>query len=325
MSIDDTSGKTETTVEQTNRGMKRRDLLLSGSSLVAASALSAVGLTSSAQAQQPTAAPATAGQRPNILVIMGDDIGLLEHQRLQSRHDGLRTPNIDRSPTKARYSPTTIGQQSCTAGRANFITGKSIANRAAQGRSGLRHRGLFRRKDPPSPSPRSRNGYATGQFGKNHLGDRTNSCLPCTASMNSSATFIISNAEDEPEHPDYPQEPGFRAQFGPRGVMKCLSPSRPTRRRRSPLRDMGQTKMSKIPDHSPRNAWRRSTRNSLAPRRFIERQIATKSRSSCGSTRAACTSGPASSRNPRVTRTAGIYPDGHGGASTARSGMSSRS
>src|SRR5271168_1061438 len=77
-------------------GLKRRDLLLNGSSLVAASALSAVGLTGSAEAQQPTAAPATAGQRPNIVVIMGDDIGMWN---LGAYHRGMmagRTPNLDK-------------------------------------------------------------------------------------------------------------------------------------------------------------------------------------------------------------------------------------
>ena len=77
-------------------GMKRRDLLLSGSSLVAASALSAVGLTSAAQAQQPTPSPAPAGQRPNIVVIMGDDIGMWN---IGAYHRGLmagRTPNLDK-------------------------------------------------------------------------------------------------------------------------------------------------------------------------------------------------------------------------------------
>ena len=93
MSIDDTVTKVETT-EQTSGGMKRRDLLLSGSSLVAASAFSAVGLTSPAQAQQPAAAPA--GQRPNILVIWGDDVGLANVSAYSFGLMGIKTPNIDR-------------------------------------------------------------------------------------------------------------------------------------------------------------------------------------------------------------------------------------
>src|SRR2546429_6642718 len=94
MSIDDNARKTETTVEQARGGLKRRDLLLSGSSLVAASALSAVGLTSPAQAQQAPMAPAAAGQRPNIVVIMGDDIGIWN---IGTYHRGMmagRKPNL---------------------------------------------------------------------------------------------------------------------------------------------------------------------------------------------------------------------------------------
>src|SRR5712672_514038 len=107
MSIDDNSRKTETTVEQAGGGMKRRDLLLSGSSLVAASALSAVGLITPAQAQQPTPAPAAAGQRPNIVFIMGDDIGWFN---IGAYHQGImasRTPNLTSSLRKACASPTT--------------------------------------------------------------------------------------------------------------------------------------------------------------------------------------------------------------------------
>ena len=95
MSNDKIPGKGETTTAPTGGGLKRRDLLLSGSSLVAASALSAVGLASPAQAQQPTPAAPPAGQRPNIVVIMGDDIGIWN---LGAYHRGMmagRTPNLD--------------------------------------------------------------------------------------------------------------------------------------------------------------------------------------------------------------------------------------
>src|SRR5260370_18338181 len=96
MSKDKIPGKSETSTGPTGAGLKRRDLLLSGSSLVAASALSAVGLTSPAQAQQPATAPAAAGQRPNIVVIMGDDIGIWN---IGASHPGMmagRTPNLDK-------------------------------------------------------------------------------------------------------------------------------------------------------------------------------------------------------------------------------------
>src|SRR5205085_9305713 len=109
---------------QSGSGMKRRDLLLSGSSLVAASALTAVGLTSSAQAQQPTTSPAPAGQRPNIVVIMGDDIGMWN---LGAYHRGMmagRTPNLDKLAAEGMMFTDYYAEASCTAGRANFITGE---------------------------------------------------------------------------------------------------------------------------------------------------------------------------------------------------------
>ena len=96
MSNDENSRKADTNTRQTGGGLKRRDLLLSGSSLVAASALAAVGLTSTAQAQQPTPSPAPAGQRPNIVVIMGDDIGIWN---IGAYHRGMmagRTPSLDK-------------------------------------------------------------------------------------------------------------------------------------------------------------------------------------------------------------------------------------
>lgn len=104
--------------------LKRRDLLLSGSSLVAASALSAVGATSFAQAQQPTPAPlpAPAAQRPNIVVIMGDDIGIWN---IGAYHRGMmagRTPNLDKIAAEGMLFTDYYAEASCTAGRANFIT-----------------------------------------------------------------------------------------------------------------------------------------------------------------------------------------------------------
>jgi arylsulfatase len=120
MSTDRIPGKGETSTAPTGAGLRRRDLLLSGSSLVAASALSAVGLTSSAQAQQPTPAPAPAGQRPNIVVIMGDDIGMWNLGALMAG----RTPNLDKLAAEGMRFTDYYAEASCTAGRANFITGE---------------------------------------------------------------------------------------------------------------------------------------------------------------------------------------------------------
>src|ERR1700716_4155798 len=117
------SGDSHDVAPQSGGGMKRRDLLLSGSSLVAASALSAVGLTSPAQAQQPATAPAT-GARPNIVVIMGDDIGMWN---IGAYHRGLmagRTPNLDKLAAEGMMFTDYYAEASCTAGRANFITGE---------------------------------------------------------------------------------------------------------------------------------------------------------------------------------------------------------
>src|SRR5229473_6141185 len=114
--------KSETSTRPTSSGLKRRDLLLSGSSLVAASALSAVGLTSPAQAQQPATAPA--GQKPNIVVIMGDDIGIWN---IGAYHRGMmagRTPNLDKLAAEGMLFTDYYAEASCTAGRANFITGE---------------------------------------------------------------------------------------------------------------------------------------------------------------------------------------------------------
>src|SRR6202051_1521922 len=109
---------------QSGGGMKRRDLLLSGTSLVAASALTAVGLATPAQAQQPATAPAAASQRPNIVVIMGDDIGIWN---IGAYHRGMmagRTPNLDQIAAEGMLFTDYYAEASCTAGRANFITGE---------------------------------------------------------------------------------------------------------------------------------------------------------------------------------------------------------
>src|ERR1700738_4186091 len=122
MSKDKVLEQSETSSEPTSAGLKRRDLLLSGSSLVAASALSAVGLASPAQAQQPATAPAPAGQRPNIVVIMGDDIGMWN---LGAYHRGLmagRTPNLDKLAAEGMLFTDYYAEARRPAGRANFIT-----------------------------------------------------------------------------------------------------------------------------------------------------------------------------------------------------------
>jgi hypothetical protein len=173
-------------------------------------------------------APATASaqqqqQRPNILVIMGDDIGYWNISAYNRGQMGYRTPNIDRIATEGAIFTDYYGQQSCTAGRSAFITGQSPM------RTGLLKVGLpaakegLSEKDPTIAELLKPQGYATGQFGKNHLGDR-NEFLPTVHGFDEFfGNLYHLNAEDEPEHPDYPKDPAFRAQFGPRGVMKCVA------------------------------------------------------------------------------------------------------
>ena len=169
------------------------------------------------------AATACAQPKPNILVIMGDDIGYWNISAYNLGMMGYHTPNIDRLAAEGTIFTDYYGQQSCTAGRAAFITGQSPL------RTGLLKVGLPSAKeglsaeDPTIAELLKPQGYATGQFGKNHLGDR-NEFLPTVHGFDEFfGNLYHLNAEDEPEHPDYPKNPAFRAQFGPRGVLKCFA------------------------------------------------------------------------------------------------------
>ena len=164
-----------------------------------------------AAAQQP--------QKPNILVIMADDIGYWNISTYNRGMMGYHTPNIDRIANEGAIFTDYYGQQSCTAGRAAFITGQSPL------RTGLLKVGLpaakegLSDKDPTIAELLKPQGYATAQFGKNHLGDR-NEFLPTVHGFDEFfGSLYHLNAEDEPEHPDYRKNPAFMAQFGPRGVM----------------------------------------------------------------------------------------------------------
>jgi arylsulfatase A-like enzyme len=162
-----------------------------------------------------------AKKKPNILVIFGDDIGYWNVSAYNRGMMGYRTPNIDRIAKDGAIFTDHYSQQSCTAGRAAFITGQSTF------RTGLLKVGLpgakegLSEKDPTLAELLKPQGYATGQFGKNHLGDR-NDMLPTVHGFDEFfGNLYHLNAEDEPEHPDYPKNPSFRAKFGPRGVLKC--------------------------------------------------------------------------------------------------------
>jgi arylsulfatase len=164
--------------------------------------------------------------QPNILVIWGDDIGI---SNLSCYSDGLmgyRTPNIDRIAAEGVRFTDYYGEQSCTAGRAAFITGQNPI------RTGLTKVGLpgadigLQDEDPTIATALKDLGYATGQFGKNHLGDR-DEFLPTMHGFDEFfGNLYHLNAEEEPEHPDYPDPadfPNFRERFGPRGVIHSWS------------------------------------------------------------------------------------------------------
>ena len=208
--------ETETS-KPAGEGLKRRDLLLSGSSLVAASALSAVGLTSSAEAQQPTAAPTAAGQKPNIVVIMGDDIGIWN---LSAYHRGMiagRTPNLDKLAAEGMLFTDYYAEASCTAGRANFITGelpiRTGMTTVGQAGSPI---GLPAQAVTIAQALKGM-GYATGQFGKNHLGD-LNEFLPTVHGFDEFFGYLYHlDAMEDPAHPAYPQE--LLNKVGPRNMV----------------------------------------------------------------------------------------------------------
>jgi arylsulfatase len=159
--------------------------------------------------------------KPNILFIMSDDIGWFNISCNNNGIMGYRTPNIDRIAKEGANFTDFYGQQSCTAGRAAFITGQSPI------RTGLTKVGMpgstvgIRPEDPTIGQFLKNLGYATGQFGKNHLGDR-NEHLPTVHGFDEFfGNLYHLNAEEEPEYTDYPKDPNFRKKFGPRGVLKC--------------------------------------------------------------------------------------------------------
>jgi arylsulfatase len=164
-----------------------------------------------------------ATKQPNILVLWGDDIGWWNISFNSRGQMGYHTPNIDRVANEGACFTDYYGQQSCTAGRAAFITGQNPL------RTGLTKVGMpgatlgLQAEDPTIAEMLKPLGYATGQFGKNHLGDR-NEFLPTAHGFDEFfGNLYHLNAEEEPELPDYPKDPAFKAQFGPRGVLHCLA------------------------------------------------------------------------------------------------------
>jgi arylsulfatase len=161
--------------------------------------------------------------KPNILILWGDDIGIWNISHFSRGMMGYHTPNIDRIAKEGVTFTDYYSQQSCTAGRACFITGQNPI------RTGLTKVGMpgatvgLQKEDPTIAELLKPLGYATGQFGKNHLGDR-DEYLPTVHGFDEFfGNLYHLNAEEEPELPDYPKDPAFKKMFGPRGVLHCKS------------------------------------------------------------------------------------------------------
>ena len=164
--------------------------------------------------------------QPNIVVIWGDDIGITNLSCYSDGLMGYRTPNVDRIADEGMRFTDSYGEQSCTAGRSAFITGQSVY------RTGLSKVGFpgsplgMRAEDPTIAELLKAQGYITGQYGKNHLGDRDEQLPTAHGFDEFFGNLYHLNAEEEPELPDYPSPedfPDFRKNFGPRGVLRCTT------------------------------------------------------------------------------------------------------
>ena len=220
--------------------------------------------------------------KPNILVIWGDDIGYWNISANNKGMMGYQTPNIDRLAREGIGFTDYYGQQSCTAGRAAFITGQNPL------RTGITKVGMpganfgLQAEDPTIAELLKPLGYATAQFGKNHLGD-LDEHLPTNHGFDEFfGNLYHLNAEEEPELEDYPKDPEFQKRFGPRGVIHSWAQADGTQK----IEDTGpltKKRMETIDDEITRE--RSST---------SRRWPAAISRSSSGGTRRACTSAPTS-------------------------------
>jgi arylsulfatase A-like enzyme len=255
--------------------LSRRNILLAGTSLAAATAINAVDRTQVAQAQQPQQPSAPSGRKPNILVLFGDDIGQTNISAYSFGLMGYRTPNIDRIAKEGMMFTDYYAEQSCTAGRSSFITGQCTL------RTGLSKVGIpgatvgLQTRDVTPAELLKPLGYATGQFGKNHLGDR-NEFLPTVHGFDEFyGNLYHLNAEEDPESRTYPRDPAFRQALGPRGVLRTKASDRddPTEQPR-----WGKVGRQTIEDTGPLTRKRMETiddETSAAAIDFIQRQART--------------------------------------------------
>jgi arylsulfatase A-like enzyme len=200
------------------REVGRRSLLLGS----AATAVLATAATFTRSTEARAQSGGVSG-KPNFLIIWGDDIGWYNPSCYNNGMMGYKTPNIDRIAKEGALFTDWYGQQSCTAGRAAFITGQSPF------RTGLLKVGLPGAKegmsilDPTVAGLLKNHGYMTAQYGKNHLGD-LDEMLPSNHGFDEFfGNLYHLNAEEEPENEDYPKNPEFKKKFGPRGVIKSTS------------------------------------------------------------------------------------------------------
>jgi arylsulfatase len=233
----------------------------------------AFAATAMGQAPGDAGRAATASdKKPNILVIFGDDIGQANISAYTKGLMGYRTPNIDRLAKEGMIFTDYYAEQSCTAGRSSFITGQNVF------RTGLSKVGVpgadvgLHKEDPTIAELLKPLGYATGQFGKNHLGDR-NEFLPTVHGFDEFfGNLYHLNAEEEPELFNYPQDPKFRQMFGPRGVLRLKATDKD-----DPTVDLRFGKVGKqtIEDTGPLTRKRMETiddETSAAAIDFIQRQ-----------------------------------------------------
>ena len=202
------------------QGLSRRNMLLAGTTLAAASALATSPVTSIGKALYQTGS-----QKPNILVIWGDDIGTwnISHSNSRGMMGYINCSASTALPARVLSFTDYYGQQSCTAGRAAFMGGTVPV------RTGMTKVGLpgakegWQKGDPTIAALLKDVGYATGQFGKNHFGDRDEHLLTMHGFDEYFGSLYHLNASEEPENLDYPKDPAFLKKFGPRGVLRTKS------------------------------------------------------------------------------------------------------
>ncbi len=208
--------------------------------------------------------PALAAKdKPNILVIFGDDIGQANISAYTMGLMGYRTPNIDRIAKEGMIFTDYYAEQSCTAGRSAFITGQATF------RTGLSKVGVpgatvgLQKEDPTIAELLKNHGYATGQFGKNHLGDR-NEYLPTNHGFDEFfGNLYHLNAEEEPEQRTYPGDK-FKEMFGPRGVLRTKATDKDDSTDIHAGGELG-SRPSRTPARSPRSGWKPSTMRPRPP------------------------------------------------------------